>query len=389
MKLLSIIGTRPEAIKMAPVLVSLAAEPGVTSRICTTGQHREMLDHILPLFGLEPDHDLGLMQPDQTLNGLAGRAIGALDALLLAEQPDRILVHGDTTTALAAATAAFHRQIPVAHVEAGLRTYRLEAPFPEEMNRRQIDIIADLLFAPTDSARDNLEGERLAGRIVVTGNSGIDALRLVSERIMADAPLRAGLDAELGLGDPDRKLLLVTGHRRENFGGGFRGICAALAALAARADLDIVYPVHLNPAVRGPVHALLGNLPNLRLIPPLGFAAFVRLMQRADIILTDSGGIQEEAPSFGVPVLVMRDVTERPEGISEGRARLVGTDPARIIAEVERLLESGRERGAGGAAANPYGDGHAARRIVDILLDRPCQPFAPRPELAQPMPLWG
>ncbi|HEX8525898.1 non-hydrolyzing UDP-N-acetylglucosamine 2-epimerase [Allosphingosinicella sp.] len=377
MRLVAVVGTRPEAIKMAPVILALRAEPSIETLVCSTGQHREMLDQVLELFGIEPDVELGLMDPDQGLNGFLGQAIARLDEALASFAPNRVLVHGDTTTALAAALASFHRRIPVGHVEAGLRTYALDRPWPEEMNRRAIDVVSDLLFAPTRSARRNLKAEALAGSIVVTGNSGIDALETIVGRLASDDQLRARADAALPALGRGRRLMLVTGHRRESFGEALRGICEALSRLARSADVDIVYPVHLNPEVRRPVEAALGGTANIHLLPPLDFLPFVRLMQRADLILTDSGGIQEEAPSLGKPVLVMRDVTERPEAVEAGTAKLVGTDPARIVDEVERLL--GRTPKSFAVGANPYGDGQASARIVDALLGRPFDEFGGTP----------
>ncbi|MFN3943701.1 MAG: non-hydrolyzing UDP-N-acetylglucosamine 2-epimerase [Allosphingosinicella sp.] len=384
MKLLTVFGTRPEAIKMAPLVRALAEESGVESHLCVTGQHRQMLDQVLGLFGIVPDIDLALMEPGQSLNGLVSRAIARLDAVLEELKPDRVLVHGDTSTAMAAALAAFHRGIPVGHVEAGLRTYHLDRPFPEEMNRRAIDIVSDLLFAPTAAARANLEREALEGRILVTGNTGIDALEQVAARLEADAELRASVDAELPRIAEGRRLLLVTGHRRESFGLGFQNICAALGHLAGREDVDIAYPVHLNPNVRGPVEQALGGRPNVHLLAPLDYLPFVRMMQRADIILTDSGGVQEEAPSIGKPVLVMRDVTERPEAVAAGTARLIGTRAPRIIEEVEQILDAGR--GQPPAGPNPYGDGKASARIADALLGRPFEPFD---AASRPIPAFG
>ena len=358
------IGTRPEAIKMAPLLLALRAEPEVALSLCVTGQHREMLDPVLALFGLKPDVRLDLMEEGQSLAALAGRCFSAMGAVFDGAAPDRVLVHGDTTTAMAAAFAAVHRGLPVAHVEAGLRSGDLDRPFPEEMNRRAIDTVSELLFAPTPGAKRNLEAERLPGRIVVTGNTGVDALHL--------ALAMPGGDGGLPPLDPARKLILVTGHRRESFGGGLASICEALRTLARRGDVDIVYPVHLNPRVKRPVERALGGEPNIRLLPPLCYLPLVHLMHRADLILTDSGGIQEEAPSLGKPVLVMRDVTERPEAIGAGQARLVGTDTARLVAEATAALD-GETLFAGGA--NPDGDGHASRRIVAALLGRPCEEF--------------
>ncbi|MEA3017432.1 MAG: hypothetical protein QOI38_2154 [Sphingomonadales bacterium] len=378
MKLLAVIGTRPEAVKMAPLLLALRAEPAVDLRLCLSGQHREMVRPVLRLFGLEPDLDLALMTSAQSLNALAGRAIERLDAALAEIGPDRVLVHGDTTTALAAATAAFHRGVPVAHVEAGLRTYDLAGPFPEEMNRRAIDLVADLLFAPTRRARRNLDAERVSGTVFVTGNSGVDAIELAVRRLEADEKLRTAADAELPQLREGRRLLLVTGHRRESFGQGLRGVCAALAQIAERGDVDIVYPVHLNPQVKGPVEAALERSDNIHLLPPLGYPAMVRLMQRADLILTDSGGIQEEAPSLGKPVLVTRAATERPEALEAGMARLVGTDSEAIVTAVTEVLDAGAPAAGFRNGPNPYGDGKASERIVAALLGRPFEEFGGR-----------
>jgi len=374
---LTIFGTRPEAIKMAPVVEALRRMAGVTSLICVTGQHRQMLDQVLRLFGIAADHDLGLMTRDQTLNGLAGRALSAIDAVLDEVKPDRVLVHGDTTTAMAASLAAFHRRIPVGHVEAGLRTYDLAQPWPEEMNRRIVDLASDLLFAPTAQSKANLLGERLPGKIVVTGNTVIDALDATVARIEDDAALRGRLERQFAHLSSDRRLLLVTGHRRENFGAGFDNICRALAALSRRPDIEIVYPVHLNPNVRGPVLGALSECPNLHLVEPLDYLPFVYLMRRAHVVLTDSGGVQEEAPSLGKPVLVMRDVTERPEAVAAGTVLLVGTDADRIIASVSRLFDDDAEHAHFSRRANPYGDGRAAQRIVAALTGKPFEEFAP------------
>jgi UDP-N-acetylglucosamine 2-epimerase (non-hydrolysing) len=375
MKIVSLFGTRPEAVKMAPLVRCLAAEPGVDSIVCITGQHRTMLHQVLERFDIEADHDLDIMLPNQTLNGLSARLFAAIDAMLEQTRPDRILVHGDTTTAMVAAVAAFHRRIPVAHVEAGLRTQDMGQPWPEEMNRRIVDVVSDLLFAPTAASKDNLLAERLAGRIIVTGNTVIDALHLALARIGSDDRLRAQLDAHLPSLSKGKKLLLVTGHRRENFGTGFDNICAALSALSERPDIEIVYPVHLNPNVRAPVQARLAHCANVHLIEPLDYFQFVRLMQQAHVILTDSGGVQEEAPALGKPVLVMRDVTERPEAIAAGTVKLVGTDAARIIASVDALYDDDALWRSYGLQHNPYGDGHAAARIVAALTGRRVDEF--------------
>jgi UDP-N-acetylglucosamine 2-epimerase (non-hydrolysing) len=374
-RILSIFGTRPEAIKMAPLVKQLEADPSIESIVCVTGQHREMLNQVLDLFKITPHYDLALMTGNQTLNGLASRLIASLDDVLAKEKPDRVLVHGDTTTASVTALAAFHRKIPVGHVEAGLRTGNLMQPWPEEMNRRLVDVISDLMFAPTAGSKANLAAESLSGRVIVTGNTVIDALFMTVARIDSDAALRAELDARLLFIDDTKPVLLVTGHRRESFGAGFDGICSALADLAQRGDVQIVYPVHLNPNVRGPVQEKLGKLPNVHLIEPLDYAGFVRLMQRASIILTDSGGVQEEAPALGKPVLVMRDVTERPEAIAAGTVKLVGTRRASIVKAVTALLDDQGARDQFTSRINPYGDGHASGRIVAVLAGRPFEEF--------------
>lgn len=374
-KILSIFGTRPEAIKMAPLVKALAAEPGIHSQICITGQHQSMLKQVLDLFDLEADHTLDVMTPHQSLNSLTAALYGAIDPVLEMTRPDRVLVHGDTTSAMVASMAAFHRRIPVGHVEAGLRTGDIYSPWPEEMNRRCIDLSADMLFAPTHESRQNLLDERLQGRAFVTGNTVIDALQMTARRIEQDTDLRASLDQQFSFLKTGRKVLLVTGHRRENFGEGFLDICKALSHLARRTDIQIVYPVHLNPNVMGPVTEQLGDLPNVHLIKPLDYLAFVRLMQRAHVILTDSGGVQEEAPSLGKPVLVMRDVTERPEAVAAGTVRLVGTSPDSIIAGVNALFDDDLLWRRCSQAANPYGDGKASARIVDALMGRPVDDF--------------
>jgi len=385
-KVLSVFGTRPEAIKMGPLVRALGEAQHIESIVCTTGQHRAMLDQVMSLFGIVPAHDLDVMVANQTLNGLCSRLFERLDALYGQVKPDRVLVHGDTTTAMTAAVAAFHRRIPVGHVEAGLRTGDVQRPWPEEMNRRVIDVVSDWLFAPTASSRANLEREHLGGRIVVTGNTVIDALRQTVARLDGDGALRAAVDAPFGMLDPRRRLLLVTGHRRESFGSGFDNICRALAELAARDDLQVVYPVHLNPNVQGPVNAHLGGLRNVHLVPPQDYLSFVRLMQRADVILTDSGGVQEEAPALGKPVLVMRDVTERPEAVEAGVVRLVGTESARIVAAViDAVIDaiSAPPPATGfDPGASPYGDGHASDRIVAALLEQPFTEFRPASRVA-------
>jgi UDP-N-acetylglucosamine 2-epimerase (non-hydrolysing) len=386
LKVLSIFGTRPEAIKMAPVVQALETTPGVTSVVCVTGQHRQMLDQVLKLFAITPEHDLSVMAPGQTLNAVTSKMIAALDPVLEEVAPDMVLVHGDTSTAMAGAVAAFHRRIPIGHVEAGLRTYDLSQPFPEEMNRRVVDMTSDLLFAPTIKSRANLEQEALQGQILVTGNTVIDALNQVAAKIDGDRSLRTKIDAALPILDPHRRMVLVTGHRRENFGGGFDEICTALSLLARRDDVEVVFPVHLNPNVREPVMKKLGAFRNIHLIEPQDYLPFVRLMQRADLILTDSGGVQEEAPALGKPVLVMRDVTERPEAVEAGTAMLVGANCNSIVSNVGRLLDDGEAREAFAQRRNPYGDGHAAGRIVGALQGQAIHEFiegSPAPQTAE------
>lgn len=369
-RVLAVYGTRPEAIKMAPVLAALARRPErFAVRFCTTGQHREMLDQVQDLLGLRPDLDLRLMRPDQTLNGLTEAALAAIDGVLAAEAPDWLLVQGDTTTAMAAALAAFHRRIRVGHVEAGLRTGDLQRPFPEEANRRIVDLLADALFAPTARARDTLlaEGSDPA-RVHVVGNTVIDALGTI-----------AGELSDPG-GTSGRTEVLITVHRRESFGAPLIEIFSALRRLAESfPDVDWIYPVHRNPNVRGPAHEILGGLPNLHLHEPFDYRELVRQLMRCRFALTDSGGIQEEAPTFGKPVLVLRETTERPEGIEAGVARLVGADREMIFAEASRLLTSETAYLSMSRAVNPYGDGRAAERIVAILAGEPWVPFLPEP----------
>ncbi|WP_276572789.1 UDP-N-acetylglucosamine 2-epimerase (non-hydrolyzing) [Caballeronia sp. dw_276] len=383
-KVLSIFGTRPEAIKMAPLVKWIEADPDLQSIVCVTGQHETMLQQVLDQFDITPDHRLAVMTENQTLNGLAARVLDSLNSVFDIAKPDRVLVHGDTTTASFAALAAFHRRIPVAHVEAGLRTGDLSQPWPEEMNRRVADIVCDLLFAPTVGAKANLQAENLQGRVVVTGNTVIDALMMTAARIDADAHLRKRLDAALPFAGDGKPILLVTGHRRESFGDGFHQICLALRDIARRDAVQIVYPVHLNPNVREPVLAMLQGEPNVHLIEPLDYLGFVRLMQRAAVVLTDSGGVQEEAPALGKPVLVMRTITERPEAVEAGTVRLVGTSRAAIGAAVSALLGSSTSLSKRPAripprAANPYGDGRASERIVAALAGRQFTEFGASP----------
>lgn len=371
MKVLTVFGTRPEAIKMAPLVQALSQDPVFESRLCVTAQHREMLDQVLRLFKLEPDYDLNIMRPEQGLTEITCRILEGMKTVLLDFRPDIVLVHGDTTTTLAASLAAFYQQIPVGHVEAGLRTGDLASPWPEEGNRKLTGHLARLHFTPTTRSRQNLLQENLPdARIVVTGNTVIDALLWVRDRVLDDSNLNAQLAARYPFLDPDKKLVLVTGHRRESFGGGFERICSALAQIARQhPEAQIVYPVHLNPNVSEPVNRILSGIENIILIEPQEYLPFVWLMNRAWLILTDSGGIQEEAPSLGKPVLVMRDTTERPEAVDAGTVKLVGTDIARIVASVSELLSDDDAWQAMSHAHNPYGDGKACGRILQALKD--------------------
>jgi UDP-N-acetylglucosamine 2-epimerase (non-hydrolysing) len=367
-----IFGTRPEAIKLAPLVLGCRAHRGLETRVCVSAQHREMLDQVLTTFEIAPDEDLALMTPDQPLPALTARALERIDHHLAAFRPDLVFVQGDTTTTFCAALAAFYRGVPVGHVEAGLRTGDLQAPWPEEANRVMTSQLASLHFAPTEGNRTNLLREGVPGaRIFVTGNTVIDALMLAVARVRQTRPEIPRLPAGLLAAGGGARLVLITGHRRESYGRAFEQICRAIATLAGRfADVHFVYPVHLNPNVRGPVERLLASrrLPNLHLIEPLAYLPFVALLDRATVVLTDSGGIQEEAPSLGKPVLVMRQVTERPEGVTAGTVRLVGTDPEAIVAETARLLEDEEARAAMARVVNPYGDGRAAGRILEATL---------------------
>lgn len=365
-KTLFIFGTRPEAIKLCPVLLHQRDRRNEFQiRVCVTAQHRQMLDQVLSVFGIEPDHDLNVMQPGQTLFQSTSRMIGALEGVLTAERPDMVVVQGDTTTTLCGALAGFYLDIPVAHVEAGLRTFDMRQPFPEEMNRVLTTRLSTLNFAATDWARDNLLAEGVdTARIFVTGNPGIDAVLYVRDGLE-----QGRLPAPPGLAlDPSKKLVLVTAHRRESFGEGFEHICRALARLASRDDVQIVYPVHPNPNVQEPVNKYLAGQPNVLLIQPLTYVPFVDLMRRAHILLTDSGGVQEEGPSLGKPILVMREKTERPEAVIAGTVKLVGTDEDAIYTEASRLLEDRSEYERMARIHNPYGDGHASERIADGIL---------------------
>ncbi|HEI8868079.1 non-hydrolyzing UDP-N-acetylglucosamine 2-epimerase [Serratia sp. AKBS12] len=369
MKVLTVFGTRPEAIKMAPLVHALAKDEAFESRVCVTAQHREMLDQVLRLFEIIPDYDLDIMKPGQGLSEITCRILEGLKGVLEEFKPDVVLVHGDTTTTLATSLAAFYQRIPVGHVEAGLRTGDLYSPWPEEANRKLTGHLAMYHFAPTENSRQNLLRESLPEqRIFVTGNTVIDALFWVRDRIMNDAALRDSLEQRYPFLDVSKKLILVTGHRRESFGGGFERICSALAEIARQhPEVQVVYPVHLNPNVSEPVNRILKGIGNIMLIDPQDYLPFVYLMAHSTIILTDSGGIQEEAPSLGKPVLVMRDTTERPEAVDAGTVRLVGTDVATIVDSVSRLLTDDNEYHTMSRAHNPYGDGHACQRILEAL----------------------
>ena len=367
-KALIVFGTRPEAIKMAPVVNQMREHFGGEVRVCVTAQHRQMLDQVLSLFGIVPDYDLNLMKPGQDLTDITANVLIAMRDVLNDFEPDVVLVHGDTTTTFATSLAAYYKKIPVAHVEAGLRTGNIYSPWPEEINRKLAGSIAVFHFAPTENSRDNLLRESVcAENVFVTGNTVIDALLDVVEKIGSDQALNASLANQFAFLDPNKRTILITGHRRENFGKGFEDICKALARLAVREDVELVYPVHLNPNVQEPVKRLLGKISNIHLIEPLDYLPFVYLMNRAYLIITDSGGIQEEAPSLGKPVLVIRDTTERPEAVEAGTVKLVGTDTDKICIETNRLLDDVSAYQAMAFAHNPYGDGVAARRIVDVL----------------------
>jgi UDP-N-acetylglucosamine 2-epimerase (non-hydrolysing) len=371
-RILSVIGTRPEAVKMAPVVQRLAQTPGVEALVCVTAQHREMLDQVLDLFGINPDFDLDLMKPDQSLAQITAAIFTHLDPLLKDLRPDWVLAQGDTTTVMAASLLAYYHRVKFGHVEAGLRTGDKFQPFPEEINRRVAGVVADLHFAPTELSKQNLLRENIpAAQIVVTGNPVIDALRQVAQKEPPAEIIQ--LLGKLGIGDREKpgRLILVTAHRRENFGQPLKDICLGLKLLAETYgdELQIVYPVHLNPNVKDVVYERLKGVPNVTLLPPLDYLPMVHLMKHATLVLTDSGGLQEEAPGLGVPVLVLREVTERPEGVAAGTVRLVGTNTAKIVAESKRLLDNPAEHAKMARAVNPYGDGHAAERIVQAILD--------------------
>ncbi len=370
LKVLVIFGTRPEAVKMAPVIQALKADPRIETRVCVTAQHRQMLDQVLDLFQITPDIDLNLMRPGQSLAALTASILENLDPVLESEKPDWILVQGDTTTVMSASLVAFYRQIHVGHVEAGLRTHDRWQPFPEEINRRIAGVVADLHFAPTNQSRQNLLNEGVPGwRIALTGNTVIDALQQISQK-PAPAEVTALLK-EKGIFPGGKELVLVTAHRRENFGEPIRNICTALHQLADSYSgrIEIIYQVHLNPNVQAPVHELLDNVPNITLVPPMEYLPWIHLEKFATVVLTDSGGIQEEATGLGKPTLVLREVTERPEGVEAGVLKLVGSDTIRIVAESRRLLDDPAAYERMAKAANPFGDGHAAEKIVKALLD--------------------
>ena len=382
MKKISVIfGTRPEAIKLCPIVLAMKKDPAFCCKVCVTGQHHEMLQQVLDVFGVVPDVDLKLMQPNQTLAGLTARALMALDDYLAREKPDVVMVQGDTTTVLAGALAAFYHHIPVAHVEAGLRTWNLESPWPEEANRQLTTRLAKWHFCPTENNKNNLLREGVATKdIYVTGNTVIDALQMARDMVVKHPPLIEGLTDEwfksnnrtIEHSNNSPRMVLITGHRRENFGEGFEHICSAIKKLAEEfPETHFVYPVHLNPNVREPVNRILNaqtsKRPNIHLIEPQGYLPFVALMNRAYLILTDSGGVQEEAPSLGKPVLVMRDTTERPEAVAAGTVKLVGTGAADIYRECKILLSDSNAYKRMACSVNPYGDGRAVNRILDVM----------------------
>ncbi len=370
MKFLSIFGTRPEAIKMAPVVKCLKEKFGENALTCVTAQHREMLDQVLSLFEIVPEYDLNLMKPNQSLTDLSARILTETSNIIAKVKPDWVLVHGDTSTTLFSSLAAFYNKVNIAHVEAGLRSFDKYAPWPEEANRVLTDGIADLMFAPTQTNVDTLLREGIKPeKIVLTGNTVIDALLEIIHKLEGDRELNQKIASQLPAFDDNKKLILITGHRRENFGDGFKNICEAIAKLAKRDDVELVYPVHLNPNVQEPVNQILSGLNNVHLIEPLDYLPFVYLMNRSYFILSDSGGIQEEAPALGKPVLVMRDKTERPEAIAAGTSKLVGSNTASIYDSCQLLLDQQDEYNKMSFAHNPYGDGKSAERIVDRLLE--------------------
>jgi UDP-N-acetylglucosamine 2-epimerase (non-hydrolysing) len=372
MKVLSIFGTRPEAIKMAPLVVNLKKNPQINSVVCVTGQHREMLDQVLDLFEITPDYDLNVMKKNQSLSEVTSRIITNLSPILDEVKPDLILVHGDTTTTFSAALSGFYHQVSVGHVEAGLRTGNIFSPWPEEANRKLVSCVTEMHFAPTKQAMVNLKQENIdESKIIVTGNTVIDALVMIKDKIESDADLQNSLGENFPFIEEGKRIVLVTGHRRENFGQGFENICESLKLLAIKnKDVNFVYPVHLNPRVREPVNQLLSNIDNIHLIEPQGYLEFVYLMINSYIILTDSGGIQEEAPALGKPVVVMRDTTERPEAVSAGTVVLVGTDKNKIIDAIDILLNNESKYRKMSMSHNPYGDGTASQKIIQQIIDK-------------------
>ena len=369
MKVLSVFGTRPEAIKMAPLVKALEAAPQIQSRVCVTAQHRQMLDQVLGLFNIVPDYDLNIMKPDQTLEGVTSEILLKVGSVIREFQPDLVLVHGDTATTFATSLTAFYNKTAIGHIEAGLRTGNMYSPWPEEANRTLTGKLTKFHFAPTETSRSNLLREGVPAEFIsVTGNTVIDALLQIQAKINDDASLRSELDGHFSSLPKDGRIVLITGHRRENFGSGFQNICKSIRRLSEIFPNDsFVYPVHLNPSVRGPAKEILEGIRNVHLLEPLEYMPFVHLMCRAHIILTDSGGIQEEAPSLGKPVLVMRDTTERPEAIDAGTVRLVGTDADRIVEQVSLLMQDSGAYNQMAIAHNPYGDGKACKRIVDFI----------------------
>lgn len=367
-RVMVVFGTRPEAIKMAPVVKVLRAEPSLEVKVCVTAQHRQMLDQVMDIFGLAADFDLNVMAPNQTLGDVTCKVLKGMENVFGQWRPDTVLVQGDTTTVMATALAAFYHKIEVGHVEAGLRTGNIYSPWPEEMNRLIAGNLATWHFAPTPRSRDNLLKENKdPSRVFVTGNTVIDALHDAIGMIDADQALEARLSAQFPFLDPTKRLLLVTGHRRENFGDGFIHICNAIARVAKRPDVQVVYPMHMNPNVRKPVTEILGALDNVHLIEPLDYLSFLYMMRRSHLIMTDSGGVQEEAPSLGKPVIVMRDTTERPEAVEAGTVILAGTSTESMASSAERLLDDDAFYERMAHAVNPYGDGRAALRIVEII----------------------
>jgi len=371
-KVMVVFGTRPEAIKMAPLVTALKQRPELETIVAVTAQHRQMLDQVLELFEITPDEDLNVMQPGQSLSGLTSRIVQGMEQIIAKHKPDIVLVHGDTSTTFATSLAAFYQRTAIGHVEAGLRTGNLYSPWPEEANRKLTGVLANLHFAPTQKSADNLRIENVKPETIhVTGNTVIDALLAVVDKIKTNPVLEAELAGRFPFLDSSKRLILVTGHRRENFGDGFEQICHALKDIAARGDTQVVYPVHLNPNVQEPVKRILGEQPSVHLIDPQDYLPFVYLMSRSHVIVTDSGGIQEEAPSLGKPVLVMRDTTERPEAVEAGTVKLVGTSAAAISSETNALLDDPEAYAVMSRAHNPYGDGNSSTRIANVIASTP------------------